>query len=327
VITGQLLALSTALFWSLSSLSFEAASRRAGSVAVNLVRLVMAFILLCIVGLIVRGRPLPTDANAHQWKWLLLSGFVGFFIGDLCLFRALVILGARITTLLASLAPIIAAITGYFWLDERLSGWSLLGMALTLAGIAWVVSERAAGAQQEEVIDSSGEIIGLPAPDAAAPEKPGTEAARITGVILGILAAAGQGVGLVITKIAIGGENHYDAFAATQIRAIAGIAVFALLVLIVQRFGNVIRALQNPAAMGFMSIGAFTGPFLGVSLLNMSIQRISAGVAQTLSSLVPVIIIPFVVVVKKERVTPRAVLGALIAVAGVAVLMLGGSQH
>src|SRR5690348_15476824 len=96
---GQLLALATAFLWTVSALSFEAASRRAGSVAVNLLRLVLAFLLLGAFGLYARGRALPTDATPHHWRWLLLSGAVGFFIGDLCLFRAFVVLGARLSTL------------------------------------------------------------------------------------------------------------------------------------------------------------------------------------------------------------------------------------
>ena len=161
MLTGQLFALVTAFLWTLSSLSFEAASRRAGSVAVNLIRLVMAFAFLCAIGAITRGKALPTDATAYHWKWLLLSGFVGFFIGDLCLFRALVLLGARLCTLIMSLAPIIAAIIGYFWLGERLTSWSFLGMMLTLVGIAWVVSERSTAAADEDVVDPSGEVLGL----------------------------------------------------------------------------------------------------------------------------------------------------------------------
>src|SRR5205085_10750679 len=102
-----------------------------------------------------------------------------------------------------------------------------------------------------------------------------------------------------------------------------GILVFAILVIMVKKRGDVARALRNGAAMGLMSVGAFTGPFLGVSVLNLSIQRISTGVAQTLAALVPVIIIPFVVFLKKERVTWRAIIGAFIAVAGVAILLHG----
>src|SRR5207248_11515180 len=136
----QLLALATAFLWTMSSLSFEAASRRAGSVAVNLIRLVIAFALLCVLGAVTRGKPLPTDASAYQWKWLLISGFVGFFIGDLCLFRALVLLGARLCTLIMSLAPIIAAIVGYCWLGERRTSCGCRGLLLTLAASAEVVS-------------------------------------------------------------------------------------------------------------------------------------------------------------------------------------------
>jgi drug/metabolite transporter (DMT)-like permease len=320
-ITGQLLALATALLWTISSLSFESASRRAGSVAINLIRLVVAFLMLCAIGLVARGKPLPTDASAYQWKWLLISGFVGFFIGDLCLFRALVLLGARLCTLIMSLAPIIAAIVGYFWLGERLTSWSFLGMMLTLAGIAWVVSERSTGVADDDVVDPSGEVLGAtPSPRSTGKR----ELARIEGIVLGILGAAGQGVGLVITKIAISGAHPYDAFAATQIRALAGIVVFAMLVILVRRQRDVVRALTDSRAMGFMTLGAVTGPFLGVSLLNMSIQRIPTGVAQTMAALVPVLIIPFVIFLKKERISWRAVIGAFVAVAGVAILMHNG---
>jgi drug/metabolite transporter (DMT)-like permease len=312
-------------------LSFEAASKRAGSVAVNLIRLVMAFALLCAIGAIARGRPLPTDASAYQWKRLLISGVVGFFIGDLCLFRALVLLGARVTTLIMSLAPVLAAIAGYFLLDERLSSWSFVGMALTLAGIAWVVSERSCGAGEDDVVDPSGEVIAAEAgsshaamAQAASPPLAPSRSNRAQGVILGILGAAGQGVGLVITKIGSSGIHQYDPFAATQIRAIAGIVVFAALVLGIGRQRDVIRALANSRAMGLMTLGAVTGPFLGVSLLNASIQRISTGVAQTMAAMVPVLIIPFVVFLKNERISPRAIIGACVAVGGVAILMLFG---
>jgi len=329
-LAGQLLALGTAFLWSISALSFESASRRAGSIAVNLIRLVIAFVLLCAIGAATRGRFLPTDATAYQWKWLLISGIVGFFIGDLCLFRALVILGARVTTLIMSLAPIIAAVTGYFWLGEQLTSWSFLGMMITLLGIVWVVSERATGADEEEVVDPSGEIVGAPRSLALEPASPVLTQARnnscdagvaATGIVLATLGAAGQGVGLVITKIGCAGAHRYDPFATTQIRVIAGIAVFAIFILAMRRQRDVLAAVRNRWAMLFMSAGAITGPFLGVSMLNASIQRIPTGVAQTIGALVPVLIIPFVVVLKKEHVSVRAILGALIAVAGVAVLM------
>ena len=140
---GELFALLTALCWTLSSLAFESASRRAGSLPVNLLRMLVAFAGLCIVGqLSDRHRALPVDAPADAWRWLLLSGVVGFFIGDLALFRAFVILGARLSQLLMSLAPPMASIVGFALLGERISRIGWLGMFVTLAGVALVVSER-----------------------------------------------------------------------------------------------------------------------------------------------------------------------------------------
>ena len=118
------------------------AARRIGSLTVNLVRLVIAFVYLSLAGLVLRGLPLPSDATAHNWLWLTVSGLVGFTFGDLCLFRAFVVLGPRLSTLVMSLSPPIAALLGWAILGELLSARDLVGMSLTVAGIAWAVSER-----------------------------------------------------------------------------------------------------------------------------------------------------------------------------------------
>jgi drug/metabolite transporter (DMT)-like permease len=330
---GELLALGTAFCWTGSAVCFETASRRAGSVAVNLIRLVVAFGFLCIYGAIHRGRALPTDATAHHWRWLLASGAVGFFIGDLCLFRAFVVLGARLSTLLMSLAPPIAAMTGYLVLGEQLGPWSFLGMVVTLGGILWVVSERTKE-PASVAPDLDAEELGAPVQAAATIEYKTPIQARgapISGVVLGVLGAAGQGVGLVLTKLGMSGAPGsvvpaLDPFAATQIRALAGIVIFAAFVTAVGRWNDVRRALINSGAMFYLTLGAIFGPFLGVSLLNASIVSISTGIAQTLAAMVPVIIIPFVVFTKREHVSWRAAIGAIVAVAGVAILLMRGSM-
>jgi drug/metabolite transporter (DMT)-like permease len=141
-------------------------------------------------------------------------------------------------------------------------------------------------------------------------------------IFLGVVAAAGQGVGLVCTKVAMSAEPPIDPFAATQIRILAGIATFFGLVVLTRRLGDCARALRNGRAMVLLTIGAIAGPFLGVSLLNKAVELIPSGVAQTITSLVPVLIIPVAIVVQKERVNWQAIFGALVAVAGVAMLVL-----
>src|SRR5688572_4145683 len=97
---GQLAALGAAGLWAFTALSIEGAARRIGSLTVNLVRLVFAFLFLSVVGLFVRGLPLPSDATAHNWIWLTVSGLVGFTFGDLCLYRAYIVLGPRLSSLM-----------------------------------------------------------------------------------------------------------------------------------------------------------------------------------------------------------------------------------
>lgn len=293
---GELAALGTAMCWTVTAMSFEAAGKRVGSLSVNLIRLVIAACFLAIFGAVTRGMAFPSDASMHAWIWLSLSGLVGFTLGDLCLFRAFVVLGARLSVLMMSLTPLFGAAIGFIALDERLTALDLLGMALVLAGVAWVVLERR--------------------PDAL----PEVRRSRAWGVLLGAGGALGQAVGLVLSKHGMG---DYDAFASTQIRVFAGIVGFSLLFLFIGWWPKVFSALRQGRAMAFTGLGAFAGPFLGVSLSLIAVKFAHVGVAATLMSLMPVLILVPSVVLRKERITWRAVAGAVLAFGGSALLFLG----
>jgi drug/metabolite transporter (DMT)-like permease len=294
---GELAALGTAICWTICSLAFESAGRRIGSLVVNLIRLVMGMVLLSLFCWFSRGLALPSDASAHAWIWLGLSGLVGFTVGDLCLFRAFVIIDARLSMLLMALVPPFAAVLGWALLGESLSPPDLLGMALTMAGIAIVILQRSNGIGEHQRTSS------LP----------------VTGLLLGLGGALGQATGLVLSKLGMG---DYDAFAATQIRVIAGILGFAVLFTCIRWWPRVGAALGNRRAMVQTGAGAIFGPFLGVSLSLVAVKYTEAGVAATIMALVPVLIIPPAVLIFKERVSGQAVLGAVIAVAGSALLFL-----
>jgi drug/metabolite transporter (DMT)-like permease len=268
---------------------------------VNLLRLIVALAGLTLIGFFgARHLVVPTDAPPVAWKWLLISGVVGFFIGDLALFRAFVIMGARLCSLTQTLAAPLAAVAALILLPQKhmtMSAW--IGMVVTLLGIIWVITERA--------IDN---------------EPAGKIARRATpfGLFLGFIGAAGQGVGLTLTDVGMKSFDH--PFAANQIRVIAGVITFGLFVILIRDVKRVISALRDPTAVFLLILGAITGPILGVSILMkaMSLQ-VQPGVAQTLASLVPIFIIPVVVIRGKEHITWRAVAGAVVAVAGVAILL------
>ncbi len=297
---GNFLALGAALCWTASTLFFSEAGRRIGSLPVNVIRLALALVFLTIYGRVARGLWLPTDFSSDNWLWLSLSGFVGFFLGDLFLFRAMVVIGPRLSSLLMALAPPIAALTSWLWMNETLGIREILGMAITILGVGWVVLERP--------VNSNGQTTRI----------------SPTGALLAILGAAGQGVGLVMSKLGMQGcaQGLDTAMASTQIRAITGLSAFLLLSFAMRRFRKLLQATRNLPAMGFTTGGAIAGPFLGVAFLMRAIQLIPAGVAQTITATVPVLILPLLILIYKERITWRATLGAVVAVFGVSLLFL-----
>jgi len=290
---GQLAALGAASCWSISALAFEEAGKRVGSFAVNVVRLVLAAAVLALVGWATRGLPLPTDASAHAWLWLGISGLVGFTFGDLCQFRAFVLLGPRLTTLMMGLAPPLTAFIGWLLLGEVLHGRQLLGMGAILAGIAWAVRARASARE------------GSPP--------------RAAGLLLAAGGALGQGGGLVLSKIGMG---DYDPFAATEVRILAGLAGYLVLTTLLRWWPRVSAAVDDRPGLAFTALGALFGPFLGVTLSLIAVRHTLAGVAASLMATTPLLIIPLVVVLRRERVGLAGVGGAVLVVLGVALLFV-----
>src|SRR5262245_20419437 len=197
---GEAAAFATACCWAVTALAFESPGRRVGSRPGHLIRLIAGWLLFAVFTTLHRGLPFPSDAPASAWLWLGISGLIGFSFGDLCLFRAFVLIGSRLAVLLMSLVPPITALIGWGVLGEAMSAREWLGMAMTVGGVMWVVRERV--------------------PDSVE----GSRHPSTWGVMLGIGGALGQAVGLVLSKLGMG---DYDAFASNQIRVLAGIVGFA----------------------------------------------------------------------------------------------------
>jgi drug/metabolite transporter (DMT)-like permease len=300
---GEFAALLTTVFWTITALSFETASKRIGSMHVNILRLGLATIFLSVFSYFHRGLFFPFDADLHTWTWLAISGIVGFIIGDYSLFKAFTITGARVAMLMMTLAPVFAAIAAWIILGEVLSPRSLLAMIITLSGIALVIFTRTPGVSANKKSGKSSYSMSYP----------------LKGIILGIIAAAGQGVGLVLSKY---GMRNYDSFAASHIRVISGFIGFVILFAVLRKFKELPASFRDTKAMKWLVVGSIFGPFLGVSFSLMAVQNTSAGIAQTIMSLVPVLIIPPAVLINKEKVTAREILGAVIAVSGVVLFFL-----
>lgn len=299
---GELIALGTAVCWTVTGLAFQQATRRTGSLSVNLIRLLMAFAIYAIVSWFLRGRFFPTDASSFNWIWLSISGLVGFVFGDYFLFKSYEYISARISMLVMSLSPPFAAFISWIALGETLNLRSMLAMTVTLSGIVLVVTEK-------KKLDD--EKLG---------KKKGLQFSfSPKGLVFALLGTIGQASGLVLSKYGMG---DYNVFAATQIRIITGSVGFVILITLINRWPRVTSAVKDFKALRFMAIGAFFGPFIGVYLSLLSVKFTSVGIASTIMSIIPVLIIPPAILLYKERVTLKEVFGALITVGGVALFFI-----
>ncbi len=265
---------------------------------VNRTRLLLALVFLIPTHWILLGYPLPLTASGSRWFWLGLSGIVGLVLGDIFLFQAFVLIGPRLSMLVMSLAPILAALMAWLFLAERLVIGQLVGIALTLTGVAWVILERNGPARQARERQD-----------------------YLLGVLFGLGGAAGQALGLVLAKMGLGGD--FSPISANIIRMSAAAVVLWTLTLLRGQARDTFRRLgADRRAVRFILTGAFTGPFLGVSFSLLAVQRAPVGIASTLMALPPVILLPVSTVVFKERYGWQAVAGTFVAIAGVALLFL-----
>lgn len=237
----------------------------------------------------------PVDATPMAWFWLVLSGLVGFVFGDYFLFKSYTIVSSRIAMLIMTLVPPITALIGWIILGEVLSLMNALGMLLTIGGIFLAIFTR----------NSENGKIGMNYP--------------WKGILFAFGGAIGQAVGLVLSKKGMG---SYDAFAATQIRIIAGLVGFAAIIFLLKKHQLIGIAVKNRKGMLGITIGSFFGPFLGVSFSLLAIQYTTAGVASTIMSIVPVLIILPAILLFKQKVSLIEVVGAIVSVIGVSLFFV-----
>ena len=299
---GEIIALGTAFCWTATALSFQKATSRVGSISVNILRLLIAFVIYALISRIVRGMFFPMDASQHVWIWMTISGLVGFVFGDFFLFKSYEFISARISMLLMALNPPIAAIISWFALGETLSAKSLLAMLITLAGIVIVITEKKARENGKSGFKNGLKIK-----------------YSLKGILFAFGGAVGQATGIVISKY---GMQDYNVFGATQIRIIAGSIGFLFIVSFLKRWGNFYKATKDRKTMIFIFIGAIFGPFIGVYLSLLAVKYTSVGIASTIMSITPILIIPPAILFLKEKVTFKEVVGSVITVIGVALFFI-----
>ena len=309
--TGEIIALGVACSWTVTALFAEVGSKRIGSLQLNVVRMLLSLLMLGGTLWFMTGSPFPRYASGEAWFWLSLSGFVGYLLGDYCLFNSYIIIGSRFGQLFMTLAPPTAAIAGWIILGEKMQLQGVLGMLVTLTGIGISVLNKG-GAEGKGKLS-----LKLP----------------LKGVLLGVGAGIGQGIGLVLSKV---GMNFYEAalpsgeeavaamlpFASTFMRAVTGAIGFLGVMILQKKLGTLVTAAKDKKGMNAAFWATFTGPFIGVSLSLMAVRYTEAGIASTLMALTPVFILWPAHLVFGQKVTFKEVIGAIISVAGVSLFFI-----
>lgn len=298
---GESAALFTSCLWSVSSIFFTSAGRRIGSFNVNAYRIVLAVGLLVGAHVIVLGTVLPAATSA-QWFWMGVSGVIGLGIGDCGLFAAYVTLGPKHTTLIMALSPVFASVGAYMMLGETLSALSIVGMAITLTGIVTALLGRKGTSEN-----------GLT-----------TGRQTIWGLFFALVGATGQGIGLVLSKkgMYLNTNVLMNPVSAALIRVIFGTLFLWTFAVFSGKLPNLQKAAKDTQGMKFAAAGAVVGPFAGMTLSMVAVAYTETGIAQTLMSLMPVIIIPLVWLLYREKTSARGLIGAAMAVTGIAILFL-----
>lgn len=300
---GEFISIAVAFSWTATALLSEAGSKRLGNLTLNVLRMALALIFSMILFWIVMGSPLPSGGSVEAYGWMILSGIVGYLIGDFCLFQCYIIIGSRYGQLFMTLAPLAAACMAWLTLGQEMSTMSIVAMLITLIGISISILGR--GKHHK---------ISLKLP--------------FNGILFAIGAAVCQGVGLVLSKI---GMNHYQTdsipdwlvpFSANFFRCVAGMIGFTILLYVRDGFTPLREALHDGKGMSMAIATTIFGPFVGVGFSLMAVQYTSAGIASTLMALTPIIIILPSYWLFHQPITWRAVVGAVISVIGVSLFFL-----
>lgn len=242
------------------------------------------------------GFGLPFASNIEQVIYLTLSGLIGLVLGDTFLFKSFNEIGPRVTMILMSSNPIFGALIAYFVFSETISYTGIFGMFITILGIILVVGKSRNNGQKSNV--------------------------SFIGLIYALLATIGQAVGLIFTKMAFfNGSIH--PISATFLRVISAFVTLVVIGLLSGRLNlKRIKMVYDLPTIGMLILGSLIGPYLGITLSYVAITHSPIGIASTIMSLQPVLMLPISKYYYNEHITSNAIVGSILAVFGLLLLFM-----
>ena len=292
---GEITALAAALSFSLASTTYTLAGRTFGASVSMALSLVISLVFLLPIHQAMHGEIFPFGATGLRWLLLGSSSLAGFVISALLLLRAFQHIGPRLTMLVGSTSPIFAALLALIFLGQGLPAHAVVGIALVLGGVSWVVSEDALRFFQAANNDYR------------------------RGLLLALASAAAQGASFVLMSEGV--ADGFSVMSASMMRTVFALAFLSAYIALRGKLRQNLELISTaPRALTWLLVASLSGPVLGTTLVLVSLQYTSVGISSTLTGTTPILLIPLAYLVFGERITRRAVIGTLVAVAGVAVL-------
>lgn len=309
--TGEISALTAALFWAIASVYYADISKKIGALNLNLVKGVAAIALMVLTLLAgsiagISGVNLNSvgTISAHGWLLLLVSGLIGIAIGDTAYFACLKRIGAQNGLMLESTSPLIAALLALFFYAEYLPVHAWSGIVLTTIGVILVVKLSSGSAQYRN---------------------------STAGILFGLLAATGQATGIVLSRMALDGQQ-VEPLAGGLIRLSAGVLALCCWVFLKHAvtgkttrrpttvpFSRAIGRLKEKGTWLNLAIAVVLGTYLAIWLQQLAVKSTSAGGAQALLGTSPLFAI--LIAVKQGYRQPLAVwLGLALGMGGIILL-------
>lgn len=292
---GQLCALVTAGCWAQNSIVYAFAGKRVGSRSVTHIRLWIAFPVIILVNFIFTRELIPLNIPVQAVLYLFASGFMGFFLADLFIFRAFVELGPRETMVIMTLSPIFSVVISWFLLGEHLSLIQIGGILATILGVMWVTYvEGKAGSR-------------------------GKGNAK-AGILFALLGSVVQALAFILAKQGL----NFDVFPVTgnMLRITAGLGGVVIYTLVTGRFVEDFRNMRDRRALLLISEGALVGPVLGMIMSLYALSLAPVGIVTTIMQISPIILLPVDRFIFKKQIPSGAVGGTFMAVGGAALLFL-----
>ncbi len=305
---GLILAFAAMLSWTISVFPFTKAGRIMTVASMNIIRLVLGTLLIFIAAVIIEHQnffSIFSYAYGQAWLWLAISGILALGIGDYFGLRMYIILGPRFGAVLTTLSPAAALVMGYLLLNEKINIIGIAGICITITGVMSI----SLGPTERSSIPDHG------------------HGSVFTGIVFGIISAICNGAGLAFSKKAFivqqAKQLPLSPISASFMRFFVAMVIVLLFLLV---FGKLLDKIKNIRrqplnVLGLAAAGTVFGPLLGVSFALMAIQTINVAVAQTIFALVPVIALLISHFVLKQKITGYAMMGVVIAIAGVAILI------